>query len=78
MKHSIIYISFMVAAVSFTSCKKFVDIDPPQNQLISELVFQDDKTADAAVAGIYSRMNAYNSGPSVNSTFLPGFGANEL
>lgn len=68
----------MVAAVSFTSCKKFVDIDPPQNQLISELVFQDDKTADAAVAGIYSRMNAYNSGPSVNSTFLPGFGANEL
>ena len=78
MKHSIIYISFLVAAVSFTSCKKFVNVDAPQNQLISQSVFENDQTADAAVSGIYTQMNAYNNGPSVSATFLPGFGANEL
>lgn len=78
MKLSNIYILFFAGALSFTSCKKYVDIAPPQNQLVSELVFENDQTADAAVAGIYSQMNAYNGGLSVNTTFLPGFGANEF
>lgn len=78
MKQSIIYFSFLLGAISFTSCKKYVEIDPPQNQLVSELVFKDDQTANAAVTGIYSRMNAYNGGLSVNGSFLPGFGANEF
>ncbi len=78
MKNSVIYISFLVAAVSFTSCKKFVDVDPPQNQLISQLVFESDQTANAAVAGIYSQMNGFNGGLSVNGSFMPAFGANEM
>lgn len=78
MKNSIIYISLLVVVLGATSCKKFVDIDPPQNQLVSELVFESDATANAAVAGIYSQMNGYNGGLSVNGSFLPAFGANEF
>ena len=78
MKKSIIYILLLVAVAGASSCKKFVEVDPPQNQLVSELVFQNDQTADAAVAGIYSRMNAYNGGLNVNGSVLPGFGANDF
>lgn len=78
MKYSIINLVLFVGLLSSTSCKKYVEIDPPQNQLISNLVFENDQTADAAVAGIYSQMNAYNGGLSVNASFLPGFGAKEF
>ena len=48
------------------SCKKFVEIEPPQNQIPSELVFTDDKTATSSVTGLYIRMMQNNS-TSVNS-----------
>ena len=78
MKHSIIYIAFLAGALSFTSCKKYVNVDAPENELISNVVFQNDQTADAAMVGIYSRMNGFNGGLSVNASFMPGFGANEF
>lgn len=42
------------------SCSKYVDTPLPQDQLVSELVFTDDKTATAAVTGVYSNMNSFN------------------
>lgn len=47
-------------AVFFTSCKKFVDTPVPKTELASQLVFTDDKTATAAMVGLYSDMNALN------------------
>jgi hypothetical protein len=40
------------------SCKKFVQIPEPNNQIVSSTVFLNDKTATAAITGIYSQMMA--------------------
>lgn len=62
-----------------TSCKKYVEIPAPTNQLITDLVFADDKTATATVAGLYSRLNAFNSSfANYNGSFLPAFSADEF
>ena len=46
----------LVAALLSTtiSCEKFVETDFPNNQIPSELVFEDEQTAEAALAGLYS------------------------
>ena len=78
MKYSNIYIAVAISTLFMVSCKKYVEIPPPQNQLVSQLVFESDATAEATVAGIYSRMNAYNGQLNVNGSILPGFGADEM
>ena len=40
----------------FTSCKKFVNIPLPDNQLTSDFVFSNDNSALGALNGIYSKM----------------------
>lgn len=45
-----------ILALLFTSCNKFVQIAPPDNQVISSAVFSNDQSATAAVVGIYSQM----------------------
>jgi len=47
-------ILFQVSA--FFSCKKFVQVDGPIDQVDSKVVFNSDQTAEAAVNGIYSNM----------------------
>ncbi len=42
------------------SCKKFVETPQPRNELAASLVFTDDKTATAAMVGLYSNMNSFN------------------
>ncbi|KFF73667.1 glycan metabolism protein RagB [Chryseobacterium sp. P1-3] len=44
----------LYAALSAVSCEKFIETDFPNNQLATEQVFEDEKTADAALAGLYS------------------------
>ena len=78
MKRTSLYI-FLATAVLLGSCKKYVDIPPPQNQLVSDLVFNDDKTATAAVSGLYSRMNGFNSSfANFYGNFLPASSADEV
>jgi hypothetical protein len=38
------------------SCTKFLEVELPRDQVISELVFKDDVTADAATTGMYTRL----------------------
>lgn len=40
------------------SCKKFVQIDPPQTQAELSKIFADDQTANSATVGLYSQMLA--------------------
>lgn len=49
-----------IVALLFAGCKKFVEIGPPATQLVSSAAFQDDQTANAAVAGMYSYMYSLN------------------
>jgi len=54
------YILIAILIASATSCEKFVAVDPPITELAESAVFVSDKTATAAMVGIYSDMNAYN------------------
>lgn len=75
----IIIISLFSTIFLAASCKKYVEIPAPTNQLITDLVFADDKTATATVAGLYSRLNAFNSSfANYNGSFLPAFSADEF
>ncbi|MGE8514438.1 MAG: RagB/SusD family nutrient uptake outer membrane protein [Chryseobacterium culicis] len=53
------------------SCEKFVETDFPTNQIPSELVFEDEQTAEAALAGLYA--NLWNN--SMISGGIDGMGA---
>jgi starch-binding outer membrane protein, SusD/RagB family len=66
----------LLAAGEF-SCKKFVSVPLPVNQLNAGEVFTDDKTATAAVVGIYSEME-FTLPVSTFLTVLPGLSADEF
>lgn len=68
-----------VLLVSAAACKKFVDTPVPKNELVSSLVFTDDKSATAAVTGIYSNMNALNyQYANILMSYLNGMMAGEV
>ncbi len=50
--------NFILIIVIFVgiSCKKFIDVDPPSTQLVTETVFKTDQAATAAQLSIYARM----------------------
>lgn len=61
MKLTYVYILILsTSLMAFSGCSKYVDTPLPKNELVSDLVFTDDKTATAAVTGLYSDMNAFN------------------
>jgi hypothetical protein len=73
------FLTFMVCIFTYTSCKKFVEIEPPINQTISDEIFKSDDLAISAVTGIYSEMMSssgkFSSG---EVTFYAGMSADEL
>lgn len=52
--------SSLVLALLITSCNKFVEIPPPQDQVISSTVFTNDATAISTMNGLYSQMMSGN------------------
>ena len=70
----------ILTGLLFTSCKKFVTIDPPQDQVVSSSVFGDDNTATAAVVGLYSQMIGAFGGSLMSGalTIYPGLSADEF
>lgn len=79
MRFNKIYFTLFFLILVASSCKKYVDIPPPTNQLVKELVFSDDKTATATVSGLYSRFNSFNSSfGNMITNFLPAFSADEF
>lgn len=66
----------IAALISLVSCKKFVAIDPPTTQLVSETVFAKDQTAIAAQLAIYARMEG--DGLVYQQIIYPGLSADEF
>ena len=58
MKNHIISSTFIICGLFLTSlsCSKFVEGNPPQNEVVSSVVFSDDATAKSAGRGMYSLM----------------------
>ncbi|MBO0322164.1 RagB/SusD family nutrient uptake outer membrane protein [Muricauda sp. CAU 1633] len=61
------------------SCEKYLEIDPPNHQLIGEVVFQDGSTVEAAFAHIYAEMRDYSpvSGDISGISYVMGLYADE-
>lgn len=79
LSHNYFLVISILATVSLLSCKKFVQVPPPPDQLSSELVFSSDNAATATITGIYSQM--MNDGfqfSSVLTTLYAGMSADEL
>lgn len=55
-----IHILIIGFSLTLFSCTKYVETPVPKNELVSSLVFTDDKTATASVTGLYSSMNQLN------------------
>lgn len=75
----ILFSTLLVCCMDFSSCKKFLEIPAPHDQLISPLPFYNDATAIATVTGVYSEMmknaNLFSSGL---ITLYGGLSADEL
>lgn len=80
INHIISLLLMIIALFSSFSCEKFVETDFPNNQLATELVFEDEKTADAALAGLYAGLwsGSVISGTSDGSGTLLGTYADDL
>src|SRR5271154_6633973 len=62
--------------VLFTGCKKFVEIPPPNTQLVTTNVFNNSGSATTALLGIYIQMA--NNGESINISMNSGLLGDEL
>ncbi len=72
-------IAAVLAILTFTSCKKFIEIDEPADQIVSSSIFRDDASAEAAIRGIYSEMmNSSRQFTSGYTTLFAGMAADEL
>lgn len=81
MKFQIIGPIIFMVVLSFTSCRKFVEIGRPKTQIVSANVFSSDATATAAMEGIYSQMitsSGFASGSLESVTRIAGMSADEL
>ena len=75
------YIFLSFSLLGFVGCEKFVQINPPPNQLIDANVFNNDGSAISSIKGIYSQMtlsNGFASGATYSITQLAGLSADEL
>jgi hypothetical protein len=66
----------VIFGVFVSGCKKFVEIGPPQTQLVTASVFDNNSTATSAQTNIYSQMAA--SGESYYMALYSGLLADEL
>lgn len=56
IKHKFLCLLFIVFLIM--GCESFVEVDHPDSQLTSEMVFKDVATAEAAMANIYSKLTS--------------------
>jgi hypothetical protein len=79
MKSKNLFIAYIFFVILFLSCKKFVEVAPPKNELITSTVFSDDQTATSAIVGIYNRMmNGNLVFANGGMSLYPGLSADEI
>lgn len=78
-------IIYLVFGLTFSSCKKFIAVEPPAYSINGGNVYEDDQTAIAAVTSIYTKLSngSYGlttvyPGGGISATLLLGLSADEL
>ena len=51
-----IYIIYLLGALLMASCENLIEVDDPTNQLSTSQVFEDSRTANAALTGLYASL----------------------
>lgn len=77
MKHIYIIGLLFLLSITASSCKKFVEVAPPKNQLATNNIFNDNGTANSAIFAIYSQMVSGNASP-YTIPFTTGITGDEL
>ncbi|OQP56392.1 RagB/SusD family nutrient uptake outer membrane protein [Niastella populi] len=69
----------LLSGIVFTACNKLIGIGAPKNQLVTESVFKDTISIEAAVLGMYSKLANYNPGTDVGTatSLFNGLSADE-
>jgi hypothetical protein len=79
LSRNYIFINLAALLLSFSSCKKFVQVSPPITELVQTSVYSTNATASAAVTGIYLTMASNTiGGGSHGISALTGLSADEL
>ena len=80
MKTARIYIAFLIAGnLLLCSCKKFIEVPPPRNELTTTTVFATDESALSVLTGMYSTMMQTDLGFSNGGiTMFTGLSSDEL
>ncbi|TDQ08475.1 RagB/SusD family nutrient uptake outer membrane protein [Pedobacter metabolipauper] len=82
-RFSLIFCVAIVITLLTSACKKFIEIDLPKNQQLTNNVFSSDKSATSAVVGIYSQMitgngEGFASGGPSSLTSLTSLSSDDL
>lgn len=48
--------TFLLALLTYSGCKSFVEVEAPKSQLLGNLVFEEVGTVEAALAGVYTQL----------------------
>lgn len=73
-------ILFLLIICCVTSCEELVEIDAPNHQITSEVVFNDEQTARSAMQGIYNELfnTSFSNGGTRSVSVVTGLSADEL
>lgn len=52
-----VFTALVLTCIGLTGCEKFVDVDVPKSELITESVFENEGTSNSAVLSIFSNLN---------------------
>src|SRR5690606_21175409 len=69
---------FFTLFVLASSCKQFLEIGIPKNELTTKAVFSSDASAASAVSGAYARMSSFSTIMTGYTTLYGGLLADEL
>ncbi|EDM34624.1 hypothetical protein PBAL39_24123 [Pedobacter sp. BAL39] len=75
------YLHFIITIISFTlasGCKKFVELDPPDDRLTESTVYATNETATSVLNGLYIRIAETNNVLTSYATTYMGFASDEL
>jgi hypothetical protein len=76
---SIYLFAVLLTGLILTGCNKLIEIGTPKNQLVTESVFKDTISVEAAVIGMYSKLANYNPGTDIGTatSLFNGLSADE-
>lgn len=78
IRNIVFQIKLSVLLTFLSSCEPFLDIAPPKTELATELVFNNNSTANAAIISLYARMATGNGLPFSTIPWISGLSADEF